>query len=44
MGDKILRKTSEIEIWVRNYSNEFTGEKLREGNCGSEIVGLKLQE
>ena len=32
LGDKIWRKTSEIEIWDRNCRNEFTGGKLREGN------------
>ena len=32
LGDKIWRKTSEIEKWDRKSSNEFTGGKLREGN------------
>ena len=44
LGDKIWRKTSEIEIWNINCRNEFTGGKLREGNWGSESVGVKLQE
>ena len=44
LGDKIWRKTSEIEICDINCRKEFTGGKLREGNLGSEIVGVKLQE
>ena len=32
LGDKILRKTSRIEIGDRNCRNEFTGSKLWEGN------------
>ena len=32
LGDKIWRKTSEIEIWDRNCRNEFTGGKFRERN------------
>ena len=32
LGNKIRRKTSEIEIWDINCRNEFTGGKLREGN------------
>ena len=39
MGDKIWRKTSGIEIWDRNCRNEFTGGKLRESYCRSEIQG-----
>ena len=39
MGDKIRRKTSEIELWDRNFRNEFTGVKLWEGNCRIEIQG-----
>ena len=35
LGDKIWRKTSEIEIWDRNGRNEFTEEK---------IEGVKLWE
>ena len=43
LGDKIGRKTSEIEIWDIKYRNEFAGGKLRELNCGSEIAGVRFK-
>ena len=43
-GHKIWRKTSEIEIWDGNCRNEFTGGKSRDGNIGSEIMGVILLE
>ena len=40
---KFGEKTSEIEIWDRNCRNEFTGGKLRERNCGSEIAVVRFK-
>ena len=40
LGRQNLEKTSEIEIWDKNSRNKFTGGKLLEGNCGSEIAGV----